>query len=413
MRSVYFYFLILLMVSCKSDTKRLQTTFPEEKENSTKLLASPSNNNSSLPRLYSNGEKLFMSWVEKKDTINILKYSYLKNENWSTPEDIISGSDWFVNWADFPVISENNGNILTSFLQKSAEGTYTYDVKLNLFNAKKKNWKTNFILHSDGTKSEHGFVSMKPWKSDQFFVTWLDGRNTVGGGHDGSAESGGMTLRGAFVNVDGEIIDDVEIDPLTCDCCQTSVAKTDNGLIVAYRDRSKEEIRDIAIARFDTLNGWNAPQIIGEDHWTIPGCPVNGPSIDAIGNNVVIAWFTAANENPSVKVVFSEDGGASFNFPLRLDHGNAIGRVDVAMIDEENAFICWLEPKGEDTLIQLLKVNLDGTLSETITISKTSAERASGFPQLEIVDQNVYIAWTSLENDGPTINIKSVLINSL
>ena len=38
--------------------------------------------------------------------------------------------------------------------------------------------KEDFILHSDGVKSEHGFVSIIPNDNNGFYVTWLDGRNT-------------------------------------------------------------------------------------------------------------------------------------------------------------------------------------------------------------------------------------------
>jgi hypothetical protein len=410
MRYLYLSILFLFLFSCRSESNK--TIEPSsDKDPRMTYLKSPSGTNSSLPRLYSNGEELYMSWVETLDSMNVLKYAVYSNDQWNVPEAIISGSDWFVNWADFPSLTENNENLLTSFLQKSADSTYTYDIKLNLYSKETDSWKKDFILHDDGTKSEHGFVSMLPWKEDQFFVTWLDGRNTVGGhtDHDThSVKGGGMTIRGAFLNRDGDKLMDIELDALTCDCCQTSAALITNGILVAYRDRSNEEIRDIAVVRYDTVKGWSRPMLIGNDHWKIPGCPVNGPSIDAIQDDVVIAWFTAANDNPSVNVAFSEDGGISFGMATRIDHGNAIGRVDVVMIDESNALIIWLEPNGDDVLIQLMEVSSDGVMGEAITISKTSAERASGFPQLEVLNGKAYIAWTSIEDEEPQIKLVSV-----
>ena len=95
----------------------------------------------------SNGKELFISWVEKKDSLSSLQFSVLKNDIWSSSEEIITGNDWFVNWADFPAIAENNGNILTNFLQKSADGTYTYDVKLNYFSSEINSWNKNMLLN--------------------------------------------------------------------------------------------------------------------------------------------------------------------------------------------------------------------------------------------------------------------------
>ena len=410
MKPIYYtmFFLASVLISCKSEIKKSPSIISETEENIIEVIVSPVSGNSSLPRLISSGDKLFMSWVEKTDTLVTLKYAFFKDNTWNEPEEIISGTDWFVNWADYPAIAENNGNILTSLLQKSASGTYTYDVKLNLFSKEKGSWKNNFILNLDDTQSEHGFVSMLPYKDDSFFVTWLDGRNTV----NVDKKKNQMTLRGAVVTSEGAIIQDTQLDERVCDCCQTSATMTPNGPVVVYRNRSQDEIRDIDIVRWEN-GSWTAPITIVADNWYLPGCPVNGPAIDAFGENLAVAWYTAADDNSRVIISFSEDSGKTFGLPFRLDHGDALGRVDLAMLDSESAVVSWLEPSGEDTLIQLIKIQSNGTKTEPITISKTSAERSSGFPQLEILGDRIYIAWTSLEDDNPAIKVVSVLKESL
>lgn len=410
MKPIYYtmFFLTSVLISCKSEIKKSPSIISETEENIIEVIVSPVSGNSSLPRLISSGDKLFMSWVEKTDTLVTLKYAFFKDNTWNEPEEIISGTDWFVNWADYPAIAENNGNILTSLLQKSASGTYTYDVKLNLFSKEKGSWKNNFILNLDDTQSEHGFVSMLPYKDDSFFVTWLDGRNTV----NVDRKKNQMTLRGAVVTSEGAIIQDTQLDERVCDCCQTSATMTPNGPVVVYRNRSQDEIRDIDIVRWEN-GSWTAPITIVADNWYLPGCPVNGPAIDAFGENLAVAWYTAADDNSRVIISFSEDSGKTFGLPFRLDHGDALGRVDLAMLDSESAVVSWLEPSGEDTLIQLIKIQSNGTKTEPITISKTSAERSSGFPQLEILGDRIYIAWTSLEDDNPAIKVVSVLKESL
>jgi len=399
---------LLLLVSCKSDTKNnIQEVLTSKLQD----FENPSVGNSSLPRLFSSKNKLFFSWVEKKDTVSILNYSIFENEKWSSTEVVISGSDWFTNWADFPAIASTpNGNVLTSFLQKSANGTYTYDVKLNLYNAEKGTLKKNFILHNDGTKSEHGFVSIKPYTGNSFLVVWLDGRETVGKEHGG----GQMTLRGAIVFEDGTIEYDTLLDDRICDCCQTGVAIGPNDEIIAtYRDRSEDEIRDISIVRWEQEKGWSKPQTIGNDTWKIPGCPVNGPSIDSFGNNVAVAWFTAADDAPKVQIAFSQDIGLTFGLPIRIDGGNTLGRVDVAMVSDTSAIVSWMENKGDETLIQMMKIENNGSMGSTITVSKTSAERASGFPQLEVLGDKVFVAWTDVQGEISSIKTSELALDSL
>ena len=401
--------MISLLVSCKTETSKSEPAVLVNNRHTAIIeIKNPSSINSSLPRLFSNGEDLLMSWIQNKDSIASLKYSKFNGINWTAPTEIISGSDWFVNWADFPAIADNNGSVLTNILKKSAEGTYTYDIHLQLYSKQKNTWKNNILLNQDGIKSEHGFVSMLPYNNDSFFVTWLDGRTLVGV----PKENEQMTLRAAFIDAEGEISNDILLDDKTCECCNTAATMTANGPVVAYRDRSDTEIRDISIVRF--VNGnWTAPKNVYQDHWEIPGCPVNGPAIDSFNDAVALAWFTAENDNPRIQVSFSENQGESFGLQYRVDNGNAIGRVDVVMIDQNNAVVSWMEPDGIDTLIQILKVSSNGEKNMPITITKTRSERSSGFPQLEVVGDKLYVAWTSLEDKIPAIKIVTVLASDL
>ena len=401
--------MISLLVSCKTETSKSEPAVLVNNRHTAIIeIKNPSLINSSLPRLFSNGEDLLMSWIQNKDSIVSLKYSKFNGINWTAPTEIISGSDWFVNWADFPAIADNNGSILTNILKKSAEGTYTYDIHLQLYSKQKNTWKNNILLNQDGIKSEHGFVSMLPYNNDSFFVTWLDGRTLVGV----PKENEQMTLRAAFIDAEGEISNDILLDDKTCECCNTAATMTANGPVVAYRDRSDTEIRDISIVRF--VNGnWTAPKNVYQDHWEIPGCPVNGPAIDSFNDAVALAWFTAENDNPRIQVSFSENQGETFGLQYRVDNGNAIGRVDVVMIDQNNAVVSWMEPDGIDTLIQILKVSSNGEKNMPITITKTRSERSSGFPQLEVVGDKLYVAWTSLEDKIPAIKIVTVLASDL
>ena len=210
-----------------------------------------------------------------------------------------------------------------------------------------------------------------------------------------------------------EIVNDVEIDPRICDCCQTSAAKTANTILVAYRDRSDEEIRDISVLRFED-GIWSQPQTIGNDNWKIAGCPVNGPSIDAFEQSVAVAWFTAASGEGDVMVAFSNDSGESFGSSFRIDAGSATGRVDIAMISDMEAVVLWMQPKGDDEVIYLMKINSHGYTGNPIIISQTSPERASGFPQLELLGDKLYFAWTSLgEESTPSIKMASFHVADL
>ncbi|MBX2828924.1 MAG: hypothetical protein KTR22_12230, partial [Flavobacteriaceae bacterium] len=212
MRVLTYAFLVFCLLSCKNGKK---DNDPSPIPDSSRImkLENPSSGNSQLPRLYSDGEELYFSWVTQKDSLDVLHYAIYRGNEWYNETEVASGSDWFTNWADFPNIAENNERILMSYLQKSDTATYTYDVKLKLYLPVAHVWTQDFILHNDGTKSEHGFVSIQPYAHNSFVVTWLDGRETVGKGHGG----GSMTLRAAIVFEDGTIDYDTLLDDKVCD----------------------------------------------------------------------------------------------------------------------------------------------------------------------------------------------------
>lgn len=399
---LYALALVMLLFSCNSNKKQQVTK--DKKPEIIQFIPFPGGTETLLPHLYSSKEATMLSWVKKlNDSTSQLNYSYLIDENWGQPIEIVTGQDWFVNWADYPMITVNNENVLAHFLKKSSKETFSYDILLNILTKGTSQWQTQLPLHVDGTKTEHGFVTMMPYKKDSFFITWLDGRNTKSeSGHMHSGHGGAMTLRAAEVSSNGTVSNDTLLDGKTCSCCQTTAAITDNGPIVLYRDRTDKEIRDIAITR--QVNGqWTTPEFIFNDGWKINGCPVNGPKVDATGNSVAVAWFTAANGEPKVKVIFSDNGGASFSEPILVSNTEALGRVDIVLINKDNAIVSWMETEEKTTYLKAMKVNRSGIKSDSVTVAEMDGSRKTGFPQMEQVGDRLYFAWTSLENDTSSI----------
>lgn len=387
--------LILAIASCKNDPKDASdktSQLSADMNGNLQSLGSPADTGSAEPYLFTDKKgTVYLSWIEKRGKEATLKFSSLTNDKWGEPVTIAKGNNWFVNWADYPVIvSDGDRNFLAHFLEKSDTAKFTYDVKIVSSGDSGKSWSQPGVLHNDNVKAEHGFVSMIPY-GENYFVSWLDGRNTAmegKGGHD-EGHHGQMTVRGAAVDKQGNKSGEWELDGKVCDCCQTGAAITDNGPVVVYRDRSDEEIRDMSIVRF--VDGrWTSPKTIFADNWKINACPVNGPRISSIGNNLAVAWFSMKDKAGEVKIVFSKDGGEIFGNPVRIDEGKPIGRVGVVMLDSVTAIVSWME--GAD--IRAVKVHADGTKENSIMIAPSSDKRSSGFPQMTKSGNRLIFAWT-------------------
>jgi hypothetical protein len=330
---------------------------------------------------------LLMSWVEN----GALKFASYEKGRWSAPRTIVENKDLFVNWADFPSLIESGVTLYAHWLQKSGAGTYSYDVWITSSRDRGKTWRKPRVLHRDGKAAEHGFVSLVP-RAGSVAAVWLDGREMSG--EDEDHMKGAMTLRYALVDWQLGITEEKVLDARVCECCTTAMTMTPRGPLVAYRDRSEEEIRDIAFIRQTGPESWSKPARLHPDNWKIAGCPVNGPQLASQGNFVAAAWFTAPENKPRVNVAFSNNAGAAFGKPVRIDTGNAVGRVDVLMLADNSALAIWIEGTEKDSGIFARRVYADGKLDAPIRIASTSSARASGFPRAARIGNTAYVAWT-------------------
>jgi hypothetical protein len=246
------------------------------------------------------------------------------------------------------------------------------------------------------TQTEHGFVSLTPLADGRVGAVWLDGRNLkdVKDEDEHSALKESMTLRYAAIDAEGRLSDEAQLDERVCECCQTSTALTSNGVIVAYRDRSPTEVRDISVIRSTANAGWSSPQTVHPDHWQISACPVNGPAIAAEDSRVAIAWFTEGGGAPHVNLAFSTDGGVTFGNKIQVDDGNTVGRVDTLLLPDGSAIVCWLAGTVERGEIKVRRIQPNGTIGPVATIAKTDISRSSGFPRMARLNDQVFFAWT-------------------
>ena len=391
---------LVLLWSCESEHKKLVT-----------FITSPTKSISSEPNLHKAVDgTIYLSWIEtNNDHSSSLLFSTLDNNNWSIPKTIAKGSDWFVNWADFPSITSFGKNSLAAhYLDKSAEDTYAYNVKLTLSTDNGNTWNTPIIPHTDNTNTEHGFVSKVNMDDGNFLSVWLDGRQMAYAEKD-STITKEMTLRSALISKKGELLKEYLLDNRVCDCCQTDTAMTEDGPIVVYRNRTEDEVRDIHYVR-QVNNEWTEPKPLFNDNWLIAGCPVNGAAISTRSNNVAVIWFTIANNLPKVKVIFSNNNGETFQEPISIGDKDPLGRVDIELLDENSALVSWMDVIEGKTIIQLQKVKSDGTLSKIITLTESSESRSSGFPRMVVKDNLAYMTWTNV--GAEKLSIKTAVVNT-
>ena len=388
--------LLLIAVAIVTGSTVGPQSAPSPRALEIKPIVSPAGPDSGQPQLTVSDRGVLLSWMEVSGTRATLKFSERTGSAWTEPRIVASGDDWIVNWADVPsVLRLADGTLAAQWLQKSKAGTSGYDTYLAYSKNDGKTWSASFTPHNDGTPTDHGFVSLFQMPAGGLGLIWLDGRAKKGG--HGAPSTGDMSVRFASFTREWKQTGDTPVDLRVCECCPTTAAVTSDGPIVAFRDRSPDEVRDIAITRWE--NGkWSAPAAVYTDNWRINACPVNGPVLSARDRNVAIAWFTAKNDQPQTYAAFSKDAGRTFSEPIRLNDQMTMGRVDIELLSDGSAAALYVEHADKRAQVRVRRVEPSGAKSEAVLVAGIEAGRASGFPRLAFQRYELVFAW--IERDA-------------
>jgi hypothetical protein len=358
-------------------------------------LKSPTGYSSVSAQLTAQSGRVILSWLTLNQTYASLRFAERTAAGWTAARTVIEGEDLMVNTADVPsVVALADGTLAAHWLQVDGSDGESYKLPLSWSKDSGSTWSPPQYPHHDGKQVQHGFASLFQAPGAGLGLVWLDGRATAAS--DGNA--GSMNLWMATYGLDGKQVAETLVDSRVCDCCPLSAVATPDGILVAYRDRTGDEIRDTSVARLEA-GRWSAPVTVHADGWKINGCPVNGPAISARGQEVVVAWFTAANDQGRAFVAFSHDGARSFDAPIRVDEKSSVGEVDVELLPDGSSAVTWIE-FGEPSQSKLRRIEKSGARSPAITLADMSKGRAARLVQAK---DELVVAWPELDNGGPTI----------
>lgn len=335
-------------------------------------LPSPAGANSSEPQFTAQGDRLILSWVEVNGERTALKFAERTAGGWSSAQTVASGRNFFINSFDVPSVRAlADGSLAAHWEERLGddEDSDASKVMLSWSKDRGKTWSHAVSPHHDGTNTEHGFASLFQAPGAGLGLIWIDGRAT-----NPKTESGDMSLRASVYDAAGKQLRETVVAPRVCECCSTSVAETSEGPIIAFRNRSATEVRDMYVSRL-AEGRWSAPVNVHADGWKIDACPINGPSIAARSRDVAVAWFMAKDDQGQAFVAFSHDAGRTFGAPVRVDDAGSFGRLGVQLLDDGSAVVMWIEKSSPRTQLRARIVSPAGMRSAPVTVADTEGSR--------------------------------------
>ena len=207
--------------------------------------------------------------------------------------------------------------------------------------------------------------------------SWLDGRE-MAGGHEAGAH-GSMALRSAFIANGQAGAEQRHRSDRSASAARRRPPARPTASIVVYRDKSDGEFETSRSSRFSG-GQWSAPAIVHADDWQINGCPVNGPAIAALGNDVAVAWYQVKDGEPQGSSRVFCGGALVFDAgPTEL--GRHVRRLALVMPAPDRAIVSHIERTAEGPQLVLREARRDGRTGTPLAVgAMTNADARAALP---------------------------------
>lgn len=170
-------------------------------------------------------------------------------------------------------------------------------------------------VNDDKGKGMHSFFTMETSARGEIYAAWIDGRDKA------TEPPGQASIYMARSKDQGATFEaNVKVSGNICPCCRPALTIDPKGtLYMAWRHVLKGNERVIAVASSsDSGKTWSAPVPVTKKGWTINGCAHSGPTMKWINGQLILSWYTAADNKARLLMAISSDGGKTFSSPRSI-----------------------------------------------------------------------------------------------
>lgn len=291
------------------------------------------------------------------------------------PALVVQGDEVFVTWGLTPD-------------KATPQQPFATELRLSRSSDRGQTFQPSVLVNDDPGVIQHSFDALHRDADGRLHLSWIDGR-------DGKKDPGTYVARS--LDRGQTVTKNMKVDEGTCVCCRTAVTSGPDGMVyVAWRKIYDGNVRETVVARStDHGETFEAPVIVGQDHWVFPACPHRPASmgVDREGRLYVVWYTEGTDEIPAVYMAFSDDRGRTFSTKRKLNRAaNTFPDHPQIAVDPQGRLVVVWEEQAPVKRDVVMSVSTDR--GETFTVPQKVNEKKSQTPVVAVNAQGLFaLAW--------------------
>jgi len=258
-----------------------------------------------------------------------------------------------------------------------------------------KSFEAVKVVHQDKAEITHRFDALSVTPSGRIYVAWVDKRDLIQSKKLGKPYDGAAIYYAISDNQGTSFQPEQKLADSSCECCRIAmIADEKDRVVLMWRHLFEGGVRDHAIATLNLEASSPAVHRASFGHWKVDACPHHGPALARGGEwGYHMAWFDGGEK--SGLFYARMDGDAWVTSPAKR-FGNASQQAGHPALASqgESVWLAWKEISEQDSTIQIA-FSSDGGRSWEPPKVVARTQGKSDYPQLISKNSELYLVWNT------------------